>query len=344
MYDNDGRFARVDGRRNISEHATLRMSTDDVPQHARFDYWEDICRRLIGGFEFTDLERKGFHAAFNMLTVDNLTIGHYVGSPHAMRRDKSHIRSSDNDSYLVILESQRTFNLDHGRYCKSSAGGIALLDNGQPFLGAHPEGLDIINVFIPRTVLEQAVGPVRSITGMSIDATQTSFPIITSYLSTLIKHGATLDPARQARMASVAVELIAAGFAEKLEADPPKSLSGAAILSRAQAFIADHIDVEGLSINDVAAALNISVRRLQEVASAEGIALMDWAWERRLQLAQAKLADPANGVMPVSLVAYQCGFTSQAHFSRRFKERFGQTPTEFKAAAGVQRVLHGATA
>lgn len=337
MYKGDGRFPRIGGKRDISAYATQKMSTDEVPIGARFDYWIDACRSMFGGFEFVDVERKGFHAALNMLTVDNLAIGHYVGTPHAMNRTKSHIRSSDNDTYLVILASERVFNLEHGRYCRSNPGGISLMDNTQPFLGAHPEGLDIINVFIPRAVLERAVGPARSLTGLSIDATQTSYPIIASYLATLIKHGGTLDPERQARMAAVAVDLIAAGFSEKLQSDPPRSLSGAAIVTRAQAFITEHIGVEGLSINDVAAALNISVRRLQEVASAENIALMDWMWERRLQLARTKLADPAHLSLPVGLIAYQCGFASQAHFSRRFKERFGQTPTEYKAASSVTR-------
>ncbi|MCJ2067897.1 helix-turn-helix domain-containing protein [Methylobacterium sp. J-030] len=342
MYEGDGRFPRVDGKRDISAYTTLTMSTDAVPLRARFDYWIEACRSMFGGFEFVDLEPKGFQAAVNVLTVDNLTISHYVGVPHAMIRTKSHIRSADNDFYLVILASERTFRMEHGRYCRSGPGGIALMDNTQPFVGGHPEGLDIINVFIPRAVLERAVGPARSLTGLTIDATQTSFPIITSYLATLIKHSATLDPERQARMAAVAVELIAAGFSEKLQTDPPRSLSGAAILSRAQAFIADHLGVEGLSINDVAAGLNISVRRLQEVASAESVALMDWMWERRMQQARAKLADPAQISVPVGLIAYQCGFASQAHFSRRFKERFGQTPTEYKAASSITRAAQTA--
>lgn len=331
------RTSIISGTRDISRRATLRLSTDDVPEHSRFDYWEDICRRLIGGFEFVDCERKELRAAFNMLSIDNLTIAHYVGSPHAMDRRRSHIRSTDNDSYLIILESPKTFNLDHGGYRKSSAGGISLIDNATPFLGAHPEGLDILNVFVPRAVLEQALGPARYVTGLSIDPMQASFPIITTYLQTLIEHGPLLDPARQARMAAVAVELIAAGFAERIEVDPLPSLSSAAILCRAQTYIANHIGHEGLSMNDVAMALRISVRRLQEVANAQNVSLMDWMWERRLRLAQERLADPANQVVPIGLIAYQCGFASQAHFSRRFKERFGQTPTEFKVWAGLQR-------
>jgi AraC family transcriptional regulator, positive regulator of tynA and feaB len=162
MYEGDGRFPRIGGRRDISAYATQKMSTDDVPLGARFEYWIETCRSRFGGFEFVDLERKGFHAALNTLTVDNLTICHYVGAPHAMSRTKSHIRSSDDDFYLVILASERIFHFEHGRYCRSSPGGISLLDNTQPFLGGHPEGLDIINVFIPRTVLERAVGAARS--------------------------------------------------------------------------------------------------------------------------------------------------------------------------------------
>lgn len=326
--------------RIIARHATYSMSTDDVPRHSGFEYWEHACRNAVGLFEFVDYARKDFRAGLDLFAVDTIKVCHYFGAAHTMERRKSHLRSSDTDDYNIILGSRRTWNFAQGRYHEAVSGGISLIDNAQPYVGGHPEGLDVVSFLIPRATLDRALGPSRHAVGSSITAAQTSFPIIAAYLHSLVEHGASLDPARQARMASVAVELLAAGFAERLEADPPRSLSGAAILCRAQAFITAHIGVEGLSINDVAAALNISVRRLQEVASAESVALMDWMWERRLQMAQAKLADPANGVLPVGLVAYQCGFASQAHFSRRFKERFGQTPTEFRVWAGLQRGRH----
>ena len=326
--------------RIIARHATFSMSTEDVPRSSGFEYWENACRNAVGLFEFVDYDRKGFRAGLNTFAIADIQVCHYFGSVHTMERRKPHLRSSDTDSYNIILGSRRTWNFAQGRYHESVSGGISLIDNAQSYVGGHPEGLDVISFLIPRAALDQALGPSRHAVGSSITAAQSSFPIVRGYLHSLVEHGALLDPARQARMASVAVELLATGFAERLEADPLRSLGGAAILARAQAFITQHIGVEGLSINDVAAALNISVRRLQEVASAENVALMDWMWERRLLLAQAKLTDPANSVMPVGLIAYQCGFVSQAHFARRFKERFRQTPTESKVRAKLQRTRH----
>lgn len=334
-WDHGGKHDRI-----IARHATFSMSTDDVPRHASFEYWEHACRNAVGLFEFVDYVRKDFRAGLDMFAIDTIKVCHYSGVAHTMERRKSHLRSSDTDDYNIILGSRRTWNFAQGRYQEAVSGGISLIDNAQPYVGAHPEGLDVVSFLIPRAILDRALGPSRHAVGSSITTAQTSFPIVAGYLHSLVEHGALLDPARQARMASVAVELLAAGFAERLAVDLPRSLSGAAILCRAQAFITEHIGVEGLSINDVAAALNISVRRIQEVASAENVALMDWMWERRLQLARAKLADPTNGVVPIGLNAYQCGFASQAHFSRRFKERFGQTPTEFKVLAVFQRQRH----
>jgi AraC family transcriptional activator of tynA and feaB len=36
------------------------------------------------------------------------------------------------------------------------------------------------------------------------------------------------------------------------------------------------------------------------------------------------------------MLAYGCGFTSQAHFSRRFKDRHGLTPREYRDTAALR--------
>ena len=52
--------------------------------------------------------------------------------------------------------------------------------------------------------------------------------------------------------------------------------------------------------------------------------------ERRLEAARLALGDPANGE-PIYAIAERLGFSDAAHLSRLFRERFGASPSQFRA-------------
>lgn len=310
---------------------TNRLSTDDVAAKERFDYWQYVVGELIGNFDLGDYDPTNFEGHFDLSVVGDLKIGSFKGSSQTLHRKTSSISSGETDDYILLLESDKTFVLDHCGHQRADKGGMVFIDVTRPFYSSHPESLEVIDVFIPRKALESALGPVRRAAGLALDPTQASFPVIASFLRTLMTHGSKLDPTSASRMSSIAIELIAAGLAERIAQTP--TMSGAALLCRAQAFIADHLGTAGLGMQEVAAALNISVRRLHQVAADEGISLVDWMWTRRLERARAMLADPAHLSVQVATIGFQCGFSDQAHFSRRFKEHFGVSPTECRMAA-----------
>jgi AraC family transcriptional activator of tynA and feaB len=321
-----------------------RFSTDDVAEKDRLDYWQFVCGELIGSVALGDYEPKDFTSGINLLEVGDLRVGRFTGVSQTLHRKRSLIKSGDNDDYVVLLESDQLFNLDHCGRQRSGRSGIVLIDITQPYYSSHPERLDVIDVFVPRKALERALGPMRHAPGLCIEADQPSFPVISAFLRSLTQHSAGLEAASAARLSSIAVELIAAGFAETIEQAPPRTMSGAAILCRAQGYISSQIGVAGLTMQEVAIALNISVRRLHQVASDEGISLIDWMWERRLLRAHAMLSDHANAGVAVGAIAYKNGFNDQGHFSRRFKERFGVSPKDVRAPhrdGRIQRIPGG---
>ena len=53
-----------------------------------------------------------------------------------------------------------------------------------------------------------------------------------------------------------------------------------------------------------------------------------WLLKRRLDHAEGMLS---RGDKPVAEVADECGFESQTHFNRVFKERFGLAPLQYRA-------------
>jgi transcriptional regulator GlxA family with amidase domain len=62
-----------------------------------------------------------------------------------------------------------------------------------------------------------------------------------------------------------------------------------------------------------------------------GISPMRWLWSFRVLLAAELIA--AAPAAPLAEVAERCGFVSPAHFSRRFRELFGESPSKFRQAA-----------
>ncbi|MVT78859.1 helix-turn-helix domain-containing protein, partial [Bradyrhizobium cajani] len=70
-----------------------------------------------------------------------------------------------------------------------------------------------------------------------------------------------------------------------------------------------------------------------ELFHEHGQHISDWIWQRRLETAAKRLADPGCRHLSLGTLAYGCGFASQAHFSRRFKDKYGMAPSEFRHLA-----------
>jgi AraC-like DNA-binding protein len=133
------------------------------------------------------------------------------------------------------------------------------------------------------------------------------------------------------------LELVAV-LAAGPDADRP-----AAYRAAARSFIEARLADPGLTAAQVAAATGISERHLSRIFAADGTSVPRYVLERRLQLACAMLADSASGGSPparpagsgpvVARVAERCGFTSAAHFSHAFRQRFGQRAGDVRRQA-----------
>ena len=106
--------------------------------------------------------------------------------------------------------------------------------------------------------------------------------------------------------------------------------------SKALAYIQRQYRDPELSPAAVARACGISVGYLHEVFRESEHSVQEVIIEARLQAARRLLAQSLGAPKSVSGIAYLCGFTDSAHFSRRFSRRFGAPPREFLTAARDQ--------
>lgn len=104
---------------------------------------------------------------------------------------------------------------------------------------------------------------------------------------------------------------------------------------RAERFIAEHLTDPELNAEAVASHMAMSLRNLSRVFEKHNCSLTKWIWQERLALTRRQLADP-TGARSIGDIAMGCGFSTQAHFSREFKQRYGITPTQHReTCAGI---------
>ena len=82
-----------------------------------------------------------------------------------------------------------------------------------------------------------------------------------------------------------------------------------------------------LSANVVARQHDISLRYLHLQFAAVGTTFGAELLELRLERAWTMLTAPGAGLQPINRVAADCGFANASHFARRFRRRYGASPT-----------------
>ena len=142
----------------------------------------------------------------------------------------------------------------------------------------------------------------------------------------------TLNDVEWAAIAQSLVDLLLTLAHQR--ASPASEVAGtvtqAAILHRICQTIERNLDDPELAPSRVAQAEGISERYLQKLFEGVGDNFSHYVRERRLQRAWADLSNPAEAHQSISEIAYRCGFSDSAHFSRAFRHRFGLPPREFR--------------
>lgn len=132
-------------------------------------------------------------------------------------------------------------------------------------------------------------------------------------------------------MLSAARWLLAGAYYSDVRASGGKeSFNG----SRWQALLS-YIDVhlfdnELMSASICAKHVGISIRYLHKIFEMQGMHFSEFVLQRRLDAARALLGDVAYREYSIGTIAYQCGFSSAAHFSRVFKKRFSVSPSKYR--------------
>ncbi len=88
-----------------------------------------------------------------------------------------------------------------------------------------------------------------------------------------------------------------------------------------------------LTVHSIAAMEGVSVRYLQQLFSRSGQTVTGYIKGRRLERAKSELESPLHAQLSITEIGFRWGFSQSAHFSRAYRERFGEAPRETRSRA-----------
>ncbi|GBR32718.1 helix-turn-helix domain-containing protein [Gluconobacter kondonii] len=101
-------------------------------------------------------------------------------------------------------------------------------------------------------------------------------------------------------------------------------------------YIESRLHEHDLTPQSIAEASGISTRALYQLFDGEEGAVAGWILNRRLERIHSDLTSPAHDALPIAQIALNHGFRNAAHFSRRFRQKFGASPREIRQRAAMR--------
>ena len=331
---------------------TALLSIDTLPQPRREAAWRDAVCGTFVRLECTPERSAPMHGRLEAGLLGDLHVTRVTSSPQQVERTRAGVAQDNQAFVLLSLQYRgRTVVRQGGNEAVLTPGCIAFYDTARPYTLSLPNDFDQIVLHLPRDMVSASVAHGLDHMAQKLSASNPFAQTIIALGPQLLAMMNTARPAMAARTAAATVELIALAL-ESLDtsseiggeggadsalgamADSPKATSAAAdaLAWRARDLIGRQLDDTALTPTRLACQMHVSLRRLQEVFQSQGTTLSDCIWDARLEFSRGLLAVAASRQESVSTIAMRAGFSDVAHFCRRFKQRYGMPPSEYRAS------------
>lgn len=321
--------------------AVSHVSTRSVDPADRVDFWEDYNRRALVGLTCSPYSEQGLLASQTNVSLRGLRLAEIAGNEHVIERTPRTCRALPKESVFATLLTAGEAVFFHAGGCLSvRAGDLVLYDTRRSYLFGFPSTMRQLLVDIPGEVFAERCLAGGVAAPMLFGGDSATEGVLVSTLRSVLADWArgcgSGDPARtEATVLDLVRSLAAARMGDRSE--PPTRPSQLAV---AQEYVVRHLSDPRLCAEQVAEAVGVSTRHLSRIFTPAGVSPSRYILEQRLAKAREQLGDPQARHLTVAEVAHRWGFASQAHFTRVFRDHFGQTPGEARpvpARSGQRR-------
>ncbi|MCL7429146.1 helix-turn-helix domain-containing protein [Streptomyces sp. YS415] len=315
----------------------LLLDTDAVPVSQRVEAFHYTHNQASVPKLFSHEEHaSGLRARVEAWQLDGLTLFASSNTGFRLTRTARHVRQEAVPVIGIALQNEGVGRSEaNGEQQLLGQGDIHLCNEMVPHhYGWSQHGsaqallIDLDRLAVPMDSVQKAVSRLHA---------SPMHSLVHQHLRSLWQDPGAIEKDPSApTVARATVELVRAlviSAAEDERSVLSRSVMDDTLLSRVQAHVLQRLADPKLSAERIAHEHGISVRHLFGVFQRAGISLEQWIISERLDRAREDLASEWSERRTIEAISRRWGFSRPSHFSRRFREKYGLSPSEWRRQA-----------
>jgi AraC-like DNA-binding protein len=309
-------------------------NTAEIKPTEQFSYYREAICQAFMNLTPESATMSRFPAKVETIRLGAGAINRVVFPEHMVHRSRADIAaSSESCFYLNFKLAGRCRMLQGGREVSLSRGQIGIVDSDREVTLLHDRGptLEVASFWVPSCGLRDRLPRSFDFEAERISDDPHVGHLIVETARALNAGALRMTEESGVRLFHVLLDLVALALSHRARPRTTEaaSFADATALALRRAIHA-RLSEQGLTVAAIAGAVGISERYVHKLLKRSGTTFSDYVMERRLDGAAADMRNPALAQRGIGSIAFDWGFSDLSHFTRRFKQRFGCPPRDWR--------------
>jgi AraC-like DNA-binding protein len=312
----------------LVDHRHLTFSTGQA--------FAESARRFFGNIKLGFHDDGATDARLTSAPLGACRLSRIDASAHGVKAVRVVQRSFDVDSIKCILqlEGHSSFEQDGKAYAFGPKSWI-VYDPTRPYQLNNRSRISQLLLQLPRANFSAAALERLSAPHVFGDDPAGVPRVAAAFARATMDEIASFGELAGSRVGDTLARLATTMIATEDDETDAESCTLRILRTRVKAYIENNLSRSSLDIEEIARRMGCSRRYIFRAFQAADTTPSQYIWDLRLERTREHLTTGSFRGGSISEIAFACGFSSTAHFSRAFRKRYGMSPSEARRPNGV---------
>lgn len=310
------------GSIRFADSRLLTVETSTVAARERLACWLDALASVCGRLDADVMGAPTLDGRMDFGTVGRLRLGRIVASRHRVGLTPALARREPHDVVKVIVQTAGTSIYEqHGERVVLGPGDGLFYDVSQPHTITSAETTEHLVVIVPRELVVERGLHLDALPAQTFSARAGVGRLSAELVASTLGEIDAISPACEAELARSILDVVCLTL-------PAAAEGREALRLKIKQYIRANLRDPDLSIDAIAGALRYSKRSLHLAFADSDPSIAEYIRAARLEACKDELLKRPDRT--VSEIAFSWGFSSSAHFTKAFRQRFGDAPSALR--------------